>query len=528
MRYDNRFLEMRKEKQAIGRKSDMRYSLGVDLGTTAIKAALFDERGRTTATCTQEYSLSTPSPLVVELHPEVYWQAFKDAVTGVLTGSGVEARSIPCLGISAQGETLIVVDRKGKALRPAIVWMDNRAQAESDQLAAHFSNETIHQVTGQVSMLPMWPAAKILWLRSHEPSVFESVYKFLLIEDYFIMRLTGSFVSEGSLLCSTTYWDLNTRQYWKDMLAELGIDEGQLPQIREPGEAIARIDPTVASELGLSSETIVTTGALDQAAGAIGVGNVRAGIFSECTGSNVAVVTLVERPTLDPARQLPCFYFGLPECYMLHAFSMTGGMVLRWFRDNFFDHELGGARDQDGAVYDTMTALAESVPAGASGLVLLPHFQGAGPPESNPKARGVLYGLSLHHTKAHIVRAIMESIAMIVRRMIEAVEATGIQVNEVRSLGGGANSPLWCQIKADVVNRPVYTMRNTENAACLGAAVLAGVATGVWPSVQEAVDSIVKINRRYDPDHACRRIYDDAYGVYSGLYSRLESMFAGG
>ncbi|MBN1836685.1 MAG: hypothetical protein JW820_12595 [Spirochaetales bacterium] len=506
----------------------MKYVLGADLGTTAIKAALFDEQGRTVATSTREYSLNTPSPLEVELDPEVYWQAFKAAVAGVLAGSGVQPQDIPCLGISAQGETLIVVDQNGQPLRPAIVWMDNRAQAESDDLAACFTNETIHRVTGQVSMLPMWPAAKILWIRRHEPSIFGKAARFLLIEDYLVFRLTGSFVSEGSLLCSTTYWDLNTRRYWPEMLRELGIDEGRLPEVREPGEAIARIDPTVARELGLSSQTIVATGALDQAAGAIGVGNVRPGVFSECTGSNVAVVALVERPTIDPARQLPCFYYGLPERYMMHAFSMTGGMVLRWFRDNFFRDEPGGGTAERGGAYDRMTSLAASVPAGASGLVLLPHFQGAGPPESNPKARGVLYGLSLHHTRAHVVRAIMESIAMILRRMIEAVEAMGIRVSEVRSLGGGAKSPLWCQIKADVVGRPVYTMKNTEDAACLGAAVLAGAAVGVWPSVPQAIDAIVEIDQRYDPNLSNRGLYDEAYAIYTGMYSRLEPLFARG
>jgi len=505
----------------------MQYVLGVDLGTTALKVAVFDRSGRTVAACTREYSLSTPSPLIVELEAEAYWQAFSEGIAQVMGSSGVPPQAIRCLGISAQGETLIAVDRQGRALRPAIVWMDNRAQEESEQLSRDFTDDTIHRVTGQVSMLPMWPAAKILWLRRHERAVFERAHRFLLVEDYLILRLTGRAVSEGSLLCSTTYWDLHARRYWPDMLGALGIDEERLPEIREPGEAIATIDPAVARQLGLSADTIVATGALDQAAGAIGVGNIRPGTFSECTGSNVAVVALVDKPTIDPNRQLPCFYYGLPGRYMLHAFSMTGGMVMRWFRDRFFEREVLAAGTDGRDTYESMTALAAEVPAGAAGLVLLPHFQGAGPPESNPKARGVLYGLSLHHSKAHFVRAIMESIAMIVRRMIEAVEATGIRVSEVRSLGGGAKSPLWCQIKADMVDRPVLTMKNTEDAACLGAAVLAGAATEVWPSVQEAIDSIVEIDRRYDPDPANRRTYDEAYGIYSGMYSRLESLFDG-
>jgi sugar (pentulose or hexulose) kinase len=274
------------------------------------------------------------------------------------------------------------------------------------------------------------------------------------------------------------------RADWPQMLEALGIGEDRLPDIVEPGQLIGPIRPEVARELGLSARTLVATGALDQACGAIGVGNIRPGLFSECTGSNVTVVTLVARPTIDPNRQLPCFYFGLPDTYMMHAFSMTGG------------------------------------------LVLLPHFQGAGPPESNLLARGVLYGLTLAHTRAHVVRAILESIALIVHRMIDAVRDMGIEVSEIRSLGGGAKSELWNQIKADVNGLPVTTMRNTEDAACLGATVLAGAAAGVWLSVGEAVARFVAVKRRFEPLPGNREAYAELYATYALLYAALEPVFA--
>jgi len=494
----------------------------VDLGTTAVKVALIDERGRTQATSTQEYALQTPAPLVVEQDPEVYWQAFTRGLSAVLNASGARPADIVALGVSAQGETLLAVDGAGRPLRPAIVWMDNRAQAEADELAAALSNERVHAVTGQVSMLPMWPAAKILWLRRHEPEVFRRTAKFLLIEDYFLHRLAGAYVAEGSLLCSTTYWDLRTKRYWPDMLAALGIGEERLPEVVEPGQVIGPLRSEAAAELGLDPRTLVATGALDQACGAIGVGNFRPGIFSECTGSNVTVVTVVDRPTIDPHRELPCFYFGLPDTYMMHAFSMTGGMVLRWFRDGFGREELAAGGD----AYERLVRAAAAVPAGAEGLVLLPHFQGAGPPESNPRARGVLYGLALHHSKAHVTRAILESIAMIVHRMIDAVRAMGIEVSEIRCLGGGAKSGVWNQIKADVNRLPVLTMKNTEDAACLGAAILAGVGAGVWPSVAEAVALSVECEKRYEPDPAAATVYAEAYRTYRELYDALLPVFA--
>jgi xylulokinase len=505
----------------------MGHLLGVDLGTTAIKAALFDGAGRRVAAGTREYPLLTPAPQVVEQEAEVYWRAFKEALAAVLAGSGVAPRRIRALGISAQGETLIPVDRQGRALAPAIVWMDNRAQAESEHLAAALGDGLVHEITGQVGMLPMWPASKVLWLRRHRPQIFSSTHKFLLIEDWFIHRLTGAFVAEGSLLCSTTWWELATKRYWPRMLGELGIGEERLPEIVEPGQAIGPLRPEAAEELGLAPSTVVTTGALDQACGALGVGNVRPGIFSECTGSNVAVVALVEKPRIDPQRQLPCFYYGLPDTYMLHAFSMTGGMVLRWFRDALCAEAVQAAVQAAPGTdpYDFLTREASGIPAGAEGLVLLPHFQGAGLPEANPRARGVLYGLSLHHTRGHVVRAILESVALICRRMIDAMGDLGIAVGEIRSLGGGARSPLWCQIKADLTGLPVTTMKNTEDAACLGAAVLAGTAVGVWPSAAEALSRIVQVDRRFEPDPARRETYEKLYADYRRLYDCLLPVF---
>jgi D-xylulose kinase len=501
------------------------YVLGIDLGTTAVKAALFDQNGQTIASSIKEYKLHTPSPLVVELDPEVYWQALKNALAEIKQTKSADMENIRSLGISAQGETIIPIDNDGKALRNAIVWMDNRAEDESKWLTGHFTNDTIYKVTGQVSMLPMWPAAKILWLKQHEPGIYNRTFKFLLIEDYFIYRLTGTAVSEGSLLCSTCYWDIHTRRYWPEMLQVLGIREDQLPETREPGESVSPIKPDVAEELGLSPKTIITTGALDQAAGAIGVGNVSPGIFTECTGSNIAIVSLVDGPTEDPNKEMPCFYYGLPQTYMIHAFSMTGGMVLKWFRDHFFG-ENGRAETTEGReTYEVMTEMAASITPGSSGLLMLPHLQGAGVPESNPNARGVFYGLSLHHGKAHMVRAILEAIAMNLRRMVEAVQAMGISVKEVRSLGGGAKSELWCQIKADVLGLPVYTMKNTQDAACLGAAILAGVAVGVWPSVKKAVDSFVEIDRVFEPDPDNKSVYDEYYGAYIDIYNNLIPIF---
>lgn len=497
--------------------------LSVDLGTTAVKTCLIDASGEMVAGASREYQLDTPAPDAVELDVETYWSAFKSGVAEVLERAVVHRGDIRAIGISAQGETLICADADGRAIRPAIVWLDGRALAEADELAAEFGNEAAYRVTGQVSFVPTWPASKLLWLRRHEPDTFARAAWFLLIEDWFIARLTGRFVCEGSLVTSTMYWDLTTRRWWPEMLSFLDIDDARLPEIRESGEVVGELLPSVAHELGLDPRTVVCTGALDQAAGAIGVGNIREGVFSENTGAALAICATVPEPIFDPDGQMPCHYHGLAGRYMEHTFT-TGGMVLRWYRDTFCQPEMELARAEGRDAYDVLGDLAASVAPGSEGVVMLPHLQGAMAPEANPRARGVFYGFTLHHTKAHFARAILEAIAFLVRRNVDVLAGLGIEVDEVRALGGGARSRVWSRIKADALGIPVVTTE-VEEAASLGAAILAGVAVGAFPSVEVAVDRMVSVKERFEPDPTHRGAYDETYATYRDLYGDLVGLF---
>jgi len=501
----------------------MKYILAVDLGTTAIKVILLQIDGQVIASSTQEYQLLTPTELAVELNVETYWQAFKQGVVEVLTKSNIDPNKIHSLGISAQGETLILVDKDGNPLTNAVVWLDNRAQEEAKELAQFFTNEVTYQITGQVEIVPTWPASKILWFKKNRAEIFNRVSKFLLIEDYFIYRLTGRYLCEGSLICSTVYWDIIKKVWWKEMLDYLGIKEYQLPKICESGEVAGPILPFTAKELGLSSHTIVATGALDQACGAIGVGNIAPGIVSENTGAALAICATVDRPIFDKERRMPCHYHGMPNTYMVHTFT-TGGMVLRWYRDKFCSSEINLASLLQVNSYKILDQEAEKVPPGCNGLVMLPHLQGAMAPESNPRARGVFYGFTLHHSKPHFIRSIMEAIAFVLKRNVDVLEDLGIKVTEIRSLGGGSKSSLWSKIKADVTQRPVYIMQN-EEAACLGAAILAGVATGIYPNLKEAVAKISQVKKRIEPKRDNKLVYQNAYSRYLNLYNSMQNMF---
>ena len=244
--------------------------MSVDLGTTSIKQAIIDKKGHIVAEVMREYPLLTPSVSCTECNEDTYWHAFTDGLAALLEQIKDEKRAIKALGISAQGETMFFLDKAGKPLRNAIVWMDNRAEKEAEELRRRFTNEKCYEITGQVGFDPCWPAAKILWVKKNEPEVFEKTAKIALIEDWLIYRLTGEFVSEGSLLCSTVYWNIRTKEWWPEMLDFLGVREDQLPRIMEPGERVARILPDIAALLDLPADMQVCTGVLDQVAGAIG------------------------------------------------------------------------------------------------------------------------------------------------------------------------------------------------------------------------------------------------------------------
>ncbi|MGO9645684.1 MAG: xylulokinase [Candidatus Bathyarchaeia archaeon] len=501
----------------------MTHILSVDAGTTATKAALFDINGRLTARSMVEYRLETPSSLEVEVDAETLWTAFKKGIHEVLR-SRVDPADIKAIGISAQGETLIPIDREGNSIRRAIVWLDSRAQAEARRLDEEFGAEQCYQVTGQVKMVPTWPASKIFWIKKHEPKIFADTWKYLLVEDYLIYRMTGNCVAEGSLLCSTAYWNIRTKKWWNDMLDFIGITPDQLPEIRESGEIVDTLSDSIAEELGLRNSTLVCTGALDQAAGAVGVGNIREGLFSENTGGALGICAPLEQFRNHPKSKMPIHYFVKPDTYMVHTFT-TGGIVLKWFRDSFCQPEIQLASNANLDPYEIMINQTTKISPGSEGLTMLPHLQGAMAPESNPQAKGVFYGFTLRHTKQHFVRAIMEAIVCVVRRNIDALHDMNIRVNEIRALGGGAKSKVWKQIEADFTKIPVAIFGVEENEACLGAAILASKASGLYKSVDDACAKMVRIKERFTPNRENFEAYDALYLRYQQLYNDLCDQF---
>jgi xylulokinase len=497
--------------------------LGVDIGTTSVKAAVFDERGQSLAVSRHDYTLETPAVDRVELDANLYWTATVDVVRqclGILGGGG---DPISAIAVSSQGETTIAVDRQGQPLYPALVWLDNRAASQAAKLAEILGDQA-YRHTGLPEITPTWTACKILWLRQEQPQVFEAAHKFLLAQNFIVHRLSGQYLTDGAVACTSLLFDIVQHTWWEAALQAVGLDPQRLPAIAPTGSIAGGLTADAAAQLGLTAGIPVVLAGMDQAAGAVGAASINSQVISETTGGALAIQATVSRPDLDPSGRIPVYVHGAPASYLFAPTCDTGGMAFKWLRDTFGAQEMQQARQTGADAYDLLGALAEPVAPGADGLVMLPHLTGAFSPEYNPHARGVFYGFTLFHKKAHFARAVLEAIAFMLRRNLELLADGGVQASELRSTGGGARSRLWRQIKADVCGLPVVSLKE-EEAALMGDAVLSAVAIGIYPSLAAACQAMVKLGERLEPNPQHHAAYDQAYRHYCELSDVLDPLF---
>lgn len=498
----------------------MKTILGIDAGTTSIKAGLFTPDGHCLAVSRQEYHLDTPRPNWAELDPEIYWQGCVAAIRQVLDQSG--QNEIASISISSQGETLIALDRQGKPVYPAIVWLDNRAESEARILAEVFSQE-VYAKTGIPEIIPTWTACKILWLRNHEPKIFDRIEKFMLVQDYLIYRLTDEHTTNLSIACTSLLVDIVEGTWWDEVLSFIGIDQQKLPALIPTGQIAGKTTAVAADQTGIPESTIVIGSGMDQSVGAIGAGNIREGIVSETTGSALTIQVTIPSPDVDRNKVIPVYSHSMPGQYLFVPVCPTGGMALKWLRDTFAEPEIEKSKKDGSDPYDLLTALASVVPPGSDGLVMLPHLMGAYSPNPNPSARGSFTGFSLSHTRGHFVRAVLEGVAFLLKQNLDVLQTAGISISEIRSTGGGARSRLWNQIKANVCNVPVLTFQN-EDTALLGDAILGGVASGIFSSIEEGCERMIFIADKFVPD-AQAASYVAAYQRYCDLDQNLSGFF---
>lgn len=472
--------------------SEMKKYLGLDIGTTSIKAAVFSGNGERLALRSVDYILDTDSTTgYIEFEPEKYVEMCKQVIDELTAECG----KIESLSVDTQGETLILTDENGVAVCPAIVWLDNRAVKEADEIKSHFGNKRVYEVTGQPEITAGWPASKLLWVKNARPEVFSRVRKIFMLEDYVLYRLTGNFVTEPTIQSSTVYYDVVNGKWWDEMLDFIGIDATMLPKVVK-----------TATLVGEYKGIKVVSGMLDQIAGTLGAGVTDESKISEMTGTIMAICVMTDKmPEYNPDSIIPCHLHAVDGKYCLILWSSTAGMALKWFKNNFAEN----------FSFADLDMLAEKIAPGCDGLTMLPYFTGSTMPKYNPDARAVFSGINLSHTRGHFARAIMEAIAFALKQDLEYVGEDKIE--EIRITGGGAASPLWATIKSDVTGKVLKTLTESET-ACLGSALAAAVGVGDFASLEDAVDSVVKIKSTYEPTGAD---YSSAYENYNKLDNLL-------
>ncbi len=466
--------------------------LGLDVGTTSVKAAVFDETGRRLALRCVDYELDTDAATgFIEFPADRYLEICRTVIDELSAECGVP----DALSVDTQGETMILADADGKALYPAVVWLDNRAEREAEEIRERFGNRLVYEVSGQPEITAGWPASKLLWFRRNRPDVWEKTKRIFLLEDWILYGLTGQFVTEPTIQSSTIYYDIRARVWWHEMLDFIGISTGQLPELHRSAERI-----------GDYHGIPVVTGGLDQIAGTIGAGVTDTRTISEMTGTIMAICAMTDTiPPYDPNSIIPCHMHAIEGKYCLILWSSTAGMALKWFRNNFAETQ--SFRDLD--------ALAEQIPPGSDGMTVLPYFTGSTMPRYDPDARAVFSGVTLAHTRGHFARSIMEAIAFILREDLEYLGTDGIR--ELRITGGGASSPFWTQMKADVTGKTLRTVSESET-ACLGSAVFASVGVGCFSSVEEAAGKLVRPKDEYKPSGFD---YEEAYTRFRALDDKM-------
>lgn len=479
--------------------------LGLDVGGTGAKAGVFDPSGTLIGFGHAGYAPHISPEGHAEIPIEDIHQAARQAVREAVRNSGANIRG---MAVSSQGQTFVALDERDQPVYPAIIWYDSRAAVQAAEL------ERILKPTAADAPLPsidaLASAVKVMWLREKYPERMSRALRFLLLPDYFAHILTGRAVTDPSTAASTGLYAEDTPTYSEAALKASGIARTQLAEIQSPGSPIGVLLPGQAQEWGLQASTLLCVGTNDQYAGALGAGNCRPRILSETTGTCLALVTLAESLPAQMPSGLFAGRFPIERYQFVLAYSKTAGLVLDWFRREV-------AADTS---WESLERMAAEVPPGCRGLTALPHFDGTISPVPNASARGAFYYLSLQHTRADLFRALLESLAFALKENLALIRRQGLDVDVIRSIGGGAKSALWLQIKADVLGLPVEKPAVTE-AAVLGAAMLAAMGCGEFKSLAESSEAFYRVDRVFQPDSAATRLYQPAYERYRELKFKL-------
>ena len=502
----------------------MAYLLGIDAGTTMVKAALFDEDRGAVSDASVDCTIAFSDEHHAEIDMVLYWEACKECISRISKKEKKRFKDIVAISISSQGVTFVPVDRDGKEMRKGIVFYDTRAGSEARALTEHFGEDRIYEITGQPAVSPQLEAAKLMWINGHEPDCYREMYKVLLVHDYIAYKFTGEFVCVSPVISSSLLFDVKQKKWWEEMLDFIGLSKEKLPDIYRPGEPIGPISKEVAAETGISSNALVVAGAIDQVCGMLGIGNTRPGILSESTGSVLAIHTVSD--DIFSRREAGIYNFcnAVADTYALISVCPSAGTTLNWFKDTFCEKEKEDAVNSGVDIFELLLKKAGKIEAGSDGLIMLPHLAGMGSPRPNSSAKGVFYGFRLHHKKPHFVRSLVESIVYMLKSNIDVFKNSGLEIEGIRSFGGGSKSTVWNQIKADICGLPVITS-NFHEPGCQGAAVLAGVGSGIYKDIEDGCGRLISLAEPVYPDQENLKRYEHGYNEYLRLNKAVEPLF---
>ena len=501
----------------------MDYLIGIDLGTSATKTVLFDADGNVAASASKEYPLYQPENGWAEQRPEDWKDAVLDTLAKVVRDSGVAAADVKGIGLSGQMHGLVMLDAKGQVIRPSIIWCDQRTGAEVEDMLDIMPRERWIAITANPP-LTGWTAAKILWVKKNEPENYARCRHILLPKDYIRYVLTGVFATEVSDASGMQLLDVPGRCWSGEVLGKLGIDPEYLGEVHESCEVTGTLLPEISRVTGLSEQTAVVGGAGDNAAAAVGTGVVKDGTAFTTIGTSGVVFAHSSKVIIDPLGRVHTCCCAVPGAWHVMGVTQAAGLSLKWFRDNFCQDYVEKAEALGMDSYDLINRDIERIPAGSGRLIYLPYLMGERTPHLDPDCRGVFFGLSAIHTKAHMLRAVMEGVSYSLCDCNDILQEMGIHVDQMMACGGGGRSPVWRQMLSDLYRCDVKTVRQTEGPA-LGAAILAGVGCGIYGSVEQACGRLISESGSTGPDAGQAGTYARYHELYKELYVKLKDSY---
>lgn len=501
----------------------MQYVIGCDIGSQSLKAVLISAEGQACGEASASYPIDYPQPAWAQQSAADWLTALAQAIHALLARTQVSPREVVALGLGAQVDGVVAVDRAGQPLHPALIWMDRRAVAQCEAAGARLSPAEIFHITG-LNLDASHVAPKIRWLADSQPELWRETAYCLLPGSYVAYALTGELGVDYANASSTLLMDVRTRQWSAPMCAAFDIPPHMLAPLYPATQLLGRLRPEAAERLGLSPATEVILGTGDEHAACLGAGVTRPGLVCDIAGTAEPVCASSQSAVFDESGLVETHCHADPDLWLLENPGFVSGANARWFRDHFAPQEVARAAQQGVDAYDVLSAGAEAVPAGSEGLILLPCLMGAMTPTWNAHARGTFMGFTLAHRREHFWRAILEASAYALRDITDQMQRLGLPLSEIRTVGGGARSALWRQIKADVTGLPV-TITATVETTALGAGILALAGSGLMGSLADAVRLTTRVVETREPDPATRARYEDYYQLYRATYFSLLPVF---